>query len=219
MQIALQLAICWSLGWATLTVGHLNILSVTFAPILIGLADNLGIHLAARYSEERAAGRDFVPPWRSPHGRRVRALCCWGLVALAFYAVMLPDLPNSDLLPGSGELLCMVASFTVLPALFAVSQRYLRTRAAAWRAAAPELELAGTFSPSYTGGSWCAHPHRSRRLPKFDYNLLHLQAKGTESVWKIASWRNRTVRHGMRSARLILSQNCSAKKPGLQPCR
>ncbi len=59
VQITLQLAICWSLGWATLTVGHLNILSVTFAPILIGLADNLGIHLAARYSEERAAGHDF----------------------------------------------------------------------------------------------------------------------------------------------------------------
>ena len=59
VQITLQLAICWSLGCATLTVGHLNILSVTFAPVLIGLADNLGIHLAARYSEERAAGYDF----------------------------------------------------------------------------------------------------------------------------------------------------------------
>ena len=59
VQITLQLAICWALGFATLTVGHLNILSVTFAPILIGLADNLGIHLAARYSEERTAGYDF----------------------------------------------------------------------------------------------------------------------------------------------------------------
>ena len=59
VQVTLQLALAWSLGFTTLTVGHLNILSVTFAPILIGLADNLGIHLAARYSEERAAGHDF----------------------------------------------------------------------------------------------------------------------------------------------------------------
>ena len=90
-------------------------------------------------------------------------------VALAFYAVMLanfPGLAELGFIAGSGELLCMVASFTVLPALFAVSQRYLRTRAAAWQAKEHRagVGLAGTLSPSHARGYWCADPHRCTRV-------------------------------------------------------
>ncbi|HEY5867041.1 MAG TPA: MMPL family transporter, partial [Candidatus Tectomicrobia bacterium] len=130
VQLALQLAICWSLGWTTLTVGHLNILSVSFAPILIGLADNLGIHLAARYSEERAAGYDFRTAMEIAARQTGPGILTSGVaVILSFYAVMLanfPGLAELGFIAGSGELLCMVASFTVLPALLAVSQRHLR---------------------------------------------------------------------------------------------
>ena len=100
----MQLAICWSLGWTTLTVGHLNILSVSFAPILIGLADNLGIHLAARYSEERAAGHDFRTAMEIAARQTGPGIVTSGIaVILSFYAVMLanfPGWPNSDLLLG-----------------------------------------------------------------------------------------------------------------------
>jgi hopanoid biosynthesis associated RND transporter like protein HpnN len=208
VQIALQLAICWSLGWATLTVGHLNILSVTFAPILIGLADNLGIHLAARYSEERAAGRDFRAAMEIAARQTGPGIVTAGVsVALAFYAVMLanfPGLAELGFIAGSGELLCMVASFTVLPALFAVSQRYLRTRATAWQAPQhrnwswlgrfPRLTLVGLGVLTLIG--LLVSP-----LPKFDYNLLHLQAKGTESV----VWENRLLEESDRSSWYALS--------------
>jgi uncharacterized protein len=208
VQIALQLAICWSLGWATLTVGHLNILSVTFAPILIGLADNLGIHLAARYSEERAAGRDFRAAMEVAARQTGPGIVTAGVsVALAFYAVMLanfPGLAELGFIAGSGELLCMVASFTVLPALFAVSQRYLRTRATAWQAPQrrnwswlgrfPHLTLVGLGVLTLIG--LLVSP-----LPKFDYNLLHLQAKGTESV----VWENRLLEESDRSSWYALS--------------
>ena len=212
VQIALQLAICWSLGWVTLTVGHLNILSVSFAPVLIGLADNLGIHLAARYSEERTAGHDFRTAMEIAARQTGPGIVTAGLsVALAFYAVMLanfPGLAELGFIAGSGELLCMVASFTVLPALFAVSQRYLRTRAAAWQAKErrswswswswpgryPRLTLAGIGVLSLIGV--LVSP-----LPKFDYNLLHLQAKGTESV----VWENRLLEESGHSSRYALS--------------
>ena len=39
-------------------VGHLNILTITFAPILIGLAIDFGVHLVTRYEEELRAGAD-----------------------------------------------------------------------------------------------------------------------------------------------------------------
>jgi hopanoid biosynthesis associated RND transporter like protein HpnN len=210
VQIALQLAICWSLGWATLTVGHLNILSVTFAPVLIGLADNLGIHLAARYSEERTAGHDFRTAMEIAARQTGPGIVTAGIsVILAFYAVMLanfPGLAELGFIAGSGELLCMVASFTVLPALFAVSQRYLRTRSTAWQVQErrswhwhwlgryPRLMLVDIGGLTLIG--IFVSP-----LPKFDYNLLHLQAKGTESV----VWENRLLEASDRSSWYALS--------------
>ncbi len=128
-------------------------------------------------------------------------------VILAFYAVMLanfPGLAELGFIAGSGELLCMVASFTVLPALFAVSQRYLRTRATAWQVQErrswsgmirfPRLTLAG-LGVLTLGGLLVSS------LPKFDYNLLHLQAKGTESV----VWENRLLEESDRSSWYALS--------------
>jgi hopanoid biosynthesis associated RND transporter like protein HpnN len=210
VQLALQLAICWSLGWTTLTVGHLNILSVSFAPILIGLADNLGIHLAARYSEERAAGHDFRTAMETAARQTGPGIVTSGVaVILSFYAVMLADFPGLaelGFIAGSGELLCMVASFTVLPALLAVSQRYLRTRASAWQVKErrsrpwswPErdvrLMLAGLGVLTLIGV--LVSP-----LPTFDYNLLRLQAKGTESV----VWENRLLEESGRSSWYALS--------------
>ena len=45
----------WALGWATLTVGHLNILSATFAVMLIGMGD-YGVLWVARHDEGRRLG-------------------------------------------------------------------------------------------------------------------------------------------------------------------
>jgi predicted RND superfamily exporter protein len=47
----------WAFGWLTLTVGHLNILSATFAVMLIGLGD-YGVLWVTRYEQERAGGHD-----------------------------------------------------------------------------------------------------------------------------------------------------------------
>lgn len=55
----LMIALGWTLGFATLTVGHLNIFSVSFLPMLVGLGIDVGIHLLARYGEERTRQGDF----------------------------------------------------------------------------------------------------------------------------------------------------------------
>ncbi|MBI3191930.1 MAG: MMPL family transporter [Pedosphaera parvula] len=45
----LIVGIGFTLGFTTVTVGHLNILSITFVPMLIGLAIDFGVHLISRY--------------------------------------------------------------------------------------------------------------------------------------------------------------------------
>lgn len=199
----LTLALGWTLGFVTLTVGHLNILSVTFAPILIGLADNFGVQLVARYGEERLRGHDFRTALLTATRRTGPGVVTAAVtVALAFYAVMLTDFPGLaelGFIAGSGVLLCLLASFTLLPALLAVSEPYLSSYPGTWKTVphdplwwlrhAPRtiLGLLGLL----TVGSFLLLP-----LPQFDYNLLNLQAKGTESVL----WEYRIIAGSGRSS-------------------
>ncbi|KKK57905.1 hypothetical protein LCGC14_3049780, partial [marine sediment metagenome] len=50
---SLLLALAWAFGYITMAIGHLNILSIAFAVILIGLGIDFGIHYVARYLQLR----------------------------------------------------------------------------------------------------------------------------------------------------------------------
>src|SRR3989442_6527638 len=58
--ICLLLGLAYTLAFATLSVGHLNILTITFVPMLIGLAIDFGVHLITRYEEELRRGLPFL---------------------------------------------------------------------------------------------------------------------------------------------------------------
>ncbi len=51
--VSLAVGLCWTFGWTALFIGHLNILSIVFAPMLCGLGVDYAIHWFARYEEER----------------------------------------------------------------------------------------------------------------------------------------------------------------------
>lgn len=48
----LVIGLGYTMGFTTLVIGHLNILTITFAPILTGLAIDFAIHFITRYEEE-----------------------------------------------------------------------------------------------------------------------------------------------------------------------
>jgi len=50
----LVLGLCWTFGLVTLVVGHLNLLSLIFAPLMLGLTVDYGIHWFCRLEEEEA---------------------------------------------------------------------------------------------------------------------------------------------------------------------
>jgi uncharacterized protein len=117
----LLIGICYTLGFATLAVGRLNILSITLVPILIGLAIDYGVHLIFRYEEEVRQG----------HSRRRavgKALGFTGIgvitnaltIAGAFYLMVLTDfkgMQEMGLIAGTGVMLCLVPMLTLLPLL------------------------------------------------------------------------------------------------------
>jgi hopanoid biosynthesis associated RND transporter like protein HpnN len=196
----------WAMGWMTLTVGHLNILSATFAVMLIGMGD-YGVLWVMRYERERQRGANVRTALR-------RTAVCVGAgtltaaltTALAFYAAMLADfqaVAELGWIAGSGVLLCALSCFTVLPALLAVADRRVFPAAAAEREASEILTFAGP-GDNVGGGVWL--PGLAGRSGwvvtgslavtavlalcacrlSYDHNLLHLQARDLESVkWEL----------------------------------
>src|SRR5438445_3106177 len=116
----------WAMGWLTLTVGHLNILSATFAVMLIGMGD-YGVLWVTRYEQNRATGADVRTAllWTAAGGGP-SILTAATATAIAFFAAMLADFQGVTELgwiAGSGVLLCALACFTVLPALLMLFDR------------------------------------------------------------------------------------------------
>jgi uncharacterized protein len=117
--LCLLIGICYTLGFATLMVGRLNILSITLVPILIGLAIDYGVHLIFRYEEELRQGQSR----RFAIGK---ALGFTGIgvitnaltIAGAFYFIVLTDfkgMREMGLIAGTGVIVCLVPMLTLLP--------------------------------------------------------------------------------------------------------
>ena len=58
--ICLLIGLGYTMAFTTLVIGHLNILTITFAPMLIGLAIDFGVHLITRYEEELRHGKTEI---------------------------------------------------------------------------------------------------------------------------------------------------------------
>jgi len=113
----------WALGWLTLTVGHLNILSSAFAVMLIGIGD-YGVLWVTRFGQERQAGCDLHEAMRNTAIHVGPSICTAAVTtAFSFFAAMLADLQAvSELgwIAGSGVILCALSCFVVTPALLAI---------------------------------------------------------------------------------------------------
>ncbi|HMJ65227.1 MAG TPA: MMPL family transporter, partial [Candidatus Binatia bacterium] len=116
----LLVGLAYTMGFTTATVGHLNILTITFVPILIGLAIDFGVHLITRYEEELRRGRPQQIALE-------KAMVFTGMgiftgaftTAGAFFAMAAADfkgIQEMGIICGGGMLVCLVPMMTMLPA-------------------------------------------------------------------------------------------------------
>lgn len=196
-MVTLLVGTAWAMGWLTLTIGHLNILSMTFAVMLIGMGD-YGVLWVMRYEQCRRQGADVRSALLHTTAHvAVGNLTAASTLALAFFAAIFADfqaVAELGWIAGCGVLLCAFACFTVLPATLMLLDR--RQFGAVAGADLPILQ----FRPAPASVQWL--PFLAKRpgwvlatgvalvvglgvsafwVP-YDHNLLHLQARNLESV-------------------------------------
>ncbi|HYG88337.1 MAG TPA: MMPL family transporter [Azospirillum sp.] len=124
MMITLILGLTLNAGLAAVTVGRLNLISVTFAVMFFGLGDDFGSHLGLRYQEELRRG---LPPRaavleaaRSVGPALVLSTLCAIIGFLSFVPTDYLGLAEFGVISGLGMIVALLISLTLLPALFIV---------------------------------------------------------------------------------------------------
>ena len=195
---ALTLSMGWTLGFTTLAIGHLNLLTVTFATMLIGLGADFGIHFIFGYEEERF--RRLAPyeaMQKTMEGAGAESFTGAVTTAIAFYAIRFTDfkgVAELGMIAGTGVVFAFLAMATVLPALIFMQERRQerlphqgrpRRPRPYWAYPLAVLERYYLSHPKWVilvcGGVTVAALSGIPQV-KFDYNLLHLQSPKLASV-------------------------------------
>ncbi|MFZ5448956.1 MAG: MMPL family transporter [Thermodesulfobacteriota bacterium] len=187
----LVLGLCWTFGLVTLVVGHLNLLSLIFAPLMLGLTIDYGIHWFCRLEEEEgAAGHCSTGVLASTFKLSAPGIVYAGLAAVVSFVplafVGFKGLAELGLILAMGILVMLMATLILLPALVIITERCTPGEIAEdcpprptpfmhlhWRR--PGLLVALGVLITALGGL-------SLRYVPFDLNPLHLQNPSTESV-------------------------------------
>lgn len=197
--VTLLVGTAWAMGWTTLTVGHLNILSSAFAVMLIGMGD-YGVLWVTRFGQERQHGASLPEAIAKTAVSVGPGILTAALTtALAFFATMLADLKavaELGWIAGCGVLFCALSCFIVMPALLTLFDSRFKKKAVPGEAAtilsmAEAKQAKRQWLPSLT--------HRPRWIipiclgltlvlayaakdVTYDHNLLHMQARNLDSV-------------------------------------
>lgn len=181
----------YTMAFTTIVVGHLNILTITFLPILIGLTIDFGVHLISRFEEELTLGKPREEALRLAMvmtGQGVFTGCF--TTAGAFFAMAFTDfkgIQEMGIITGGGMLVCLIPMMTFLPAWLqmesakSLSSRH-KTEFGRWRRVVEDLWL---LRPRLVVGvgvvASLAAIVPAQRV-HFDYNLLNMQSQGLPSV-------------------------------------
>ncbi|MEE9608474.1 MAG: MMPL family transporter [Myxococcota bacterium] len=187
--LTLAVGLVWTAGFTTAAIGHLNMISVSFAVLFIGLGVDFGIHLCIRYRELTANGRAHDAALRTT-ARDVGSsiVLCAATTSIGFFAFVPTDfvgVAELGLISGMGMFISLFLTLTLLPALLSLPGAH------------PRSVRAG---PVWSDTGFVSLPVRSPRavraaalalaagavllLPKarFDNNPLNVRDPSAESV-------------------------------------
>lgn len=184
--LTLLIGLIITAGFATLFIGQLNLISVTFAVLFVGLGVDFGIHLCLRYREEmqRRCSQDGAL------GFAVQALCrplslsalCAALGFIAFVPTDYQGLAELGIISAVGMAVAWTTSLVFLPALIKLMPLKMRDQKP--KAAADTPPWTERYANVILGITVIAAVASVPMLPRvsFDFNPLNLKDPNCESV-------------------------------------
>ena len=180
----------WTLGFAIAFVGRLNLISVAFGVLFIGLGIDYSIQYCIRYRELMVSGLGHHEAIvGTAKGLGVSMLVCTVAATIGFYSFLptpYTGVSELGLIAGSGMLINLFANLTVLPALLTL----LPLKKAAMKKFVPDRPLYRVpykYAKAIVVGAIAIGIGAAFFVPKvyFDYNPLNLYDPHCDAVLTI----------------------------------
>ncbi|QOJ22778.1 MAG: MMPL family transporter [Gammaproteobacteria bacterium] len=185
--LILNVLVCLLMGliltatFATAVVGHLNLISIAFAVLYIGLGADFAIHFLLRYREVLENNHSPAEAIYISGGDAGAALtACTVTNAIGFYAFMPTDysgVAELGIISGTGMIVSLLVTLIIGPALLRYLPRKMAAKPAAKSAVGKALELSLKWHKLTYALTLAATVAALIILPqvRFDYNLLNMQ--------------------------------------------
>jgi hopanoid biosynthesis associated RND transporter like protein HpnN len=189
VMLTLLLGLALTTGFAALAVGTLNLISVAFAILFVGIAVDFAIQFTVRFREMRHGATDAVRPALALTGRRVGGQILIASLAtasgfLAFVPTNFRGVAELGLIAGAGMLIAFICTLSFLPAMLCLMHpRAEGAEIGFSRAASLDRALARWRWPilALFGAIFAAGLAAGTRLT-FDSNTLHTKSADSEAV-------------------------------------
>ena len=187
--ICLVVGLGYTLAFATAVIGHLNILTITFAPILIGLAIDYGVHLVTRYEEELRHGKTKEDALTKAMVFTGQGIFIGALTTAGAFLVMglthFRGIQEMGIICGGGLLICLIPMMTLLPVLLLRGRQNVidhKIGDVERRERIENLWLQRPVLVTVIVTALCALALTQVHKVYFDYNLLNMQSAGLPAV-------------------------------------
>jgi len=193
--LVLIMAVLWSLGFALITVGHFNILSIAVIPMVLGIGIDFGIQILGRYEEELGHGKSVREAVTIALEHTGVAIITGGsTTAAAFFTLCFNDfvgLAELGLIAGFSMIFCITANLVVLPSVFILRDRHRTSEQLHAQSSNSSWNFIHTWDRDMVRNPWLwiiisivISIAAAVSLPNlhFDYNLLHLDNPHAPSV-------------------------------------
>ena len=184
----LLIGLVWTLAFAALAVGDLNLISVAFAAMFIGIAVDFGIQVCVRYRDERYRHDDLAVALRrtgrSIGGPLFLAAITTAVGFVAFVPTTYRGVSELGIIAGAGMLIAFFLNITLLPALL-MMLRPGGERAPigyTWAAGLDRFLVRRRFGVMAAAAILALGALALLPFQEFDFNPLHLKDPRAESV-------------------------------------
>jgi hypothetical protein len=180
------LVITAALGLAM--VGALNLISVAFAVLFVGIGVDFGIQFAVRYRAERHRDNDLHAALGNAAKLIAKPLALAAAATAAGFYAFLPTaylgVSELGLIAGTGMIVAFVTSITMVPALLTLLRAPAEPEAIGYRALAPADRFMAKYRIPILVGTLIIVVAGLPLLTKlkFDFNPLNLRSAKAESV-------------------------------------